>query len=53
MAIRGVWITNTDSRVLHSRQNIAEAMAVLAQTGINVVFPDVWNKGFTLYPSPI
>lgn len=53
MTIRGVWITNTDSQVLHSRQNIAEAIAFLAQTGFNVVFPDVWNKGFTLYPSPI
>jgi len=53
MAIRGVWITNTDSQVLHSRQNIAEAMAFLAQTGFSVVFPDVWNQGFTLYPSPI
>ncbi|MBE9190742.1 family 10 glycosylhydrolase [Gloeocapsopsis crepidinum LEGE 06123] len=53
MAIRGVWITNTDSQVLHSRQNIAEAMAFLAQTGFNVVFPDVWNRGFTLYPSTI
>lgn len=51
MTIRGVWITNTDSKVLHSRQNIAEAMNFLAATGFNVVFPDVWNKGFTLYPS--
>ena len=27
---RGVWITNTDSRVLSSQQNISEAMDFLA-----------------------
>ena len=50
---RGVWITNTDSRVLSSQQNISEAIDFLAQTGINVVFPVVWNKGVTLYPSQV
>ena len=53
MATRGVWIANTDSQVLSSRQNIAEAMDFLAQTGFNVVFPVVWNKGVTLYPSQV
>lgn len=53
MEIRGVWITNTDSRVMNSRQSIAEAMAFLATTGFNVVFPVVWNSGVTLYPSQV
>ena len=53
MEIRGVWITNTDSKVLYSRETIAEAMQFLAETGFNVVFPVVWNKGVTLYRSPI
>ncbi|OUL26480.1 hypothetical protein BV372_26775 [Nostoc sp. T09] len=48
---RGVWLTNTDSKVLKSQQRIAEAMNLLADTGFNVVFPVVWNKGVTLYPS--
>lgn len=48
---RGVWLTTTDSKVLKSRQRIAEAMDFLAHTGFNVVFPVVWNKGVTLYPS--
>ncbi|MDZ7959486.1 MAG: family 10 glycosylhydrolase [Aulosira sp. DedQUE10] len=48
---RGVWLTNTDSKVLKSQQRIAEAMDFLAATGFNVVFPVVWNKGVTLYPS--
>ncbi|MBH8562055.1 family 10 glycosylhydrolase [Nostoc sp. CENA67] len=51
MEIRGVWLTTTDSQVLKSQQNIAEAMDFLAETGFNVVFPVVWSKGATLYPS--
>jgi uncharacterized lipoprotein YddW (UPF0748 family) len=50
---RGVWLTNTDSQVLKSRENIARAMHFLAETGFNVVFPVVWNKAVTLYPSQV
>lgn len=53
METRGVWLTNTDSKVLTSRQRIAEAMEFLADTGFNVVFPVVWNKARTLYPSQV
>ncbi|MGF1494505.1 MAG: glycoside hydrolase family 10 protein [Microcoleaceae cyanobacterium] len=53
MNIRGVWVTSTDSRVLYSRQTIVEAMQFLAQTGFNTVFPVVWGRGVTLYPSQI
>ena len=48
---RGIWLTTTDSKVLKSKQRIAEAMDLLAETGFNVVFPVVWNKAVTLYPS--
>jgi uncharacterized lipoprotein YddW (UPF0748 family) len=48
---RGVWLTNTDSKVFRSKQRIAEAMDFLIETGFNVVYPVVWNKGVTLYPS--
>ncbi|MEH2462389.1 glycoside hydrolase family 10 protein [Nostoc sp.] len=48
---RGIWLTTTDSKVLRSKQRIAEAMDLLAETGFNVVFPVVWNKAVTLYPS--
>lgn len=50
---RGIWLTTTDSKVLRSKQRIAEAMDFLAETGFNVVFPVVWNKAVTLYPSQI
>ncbi|MBW4575443.1 MAG: family 10 glycosylhydrolase [Aphanothece sp. CMT-3BRIN-NPC111] len=53
MEVRGIWITTTDSQVLSSRQNIAEAMDFLAQTGFNVVFPVVWNNAVTVYPSRV
>ncbi|MBD1935997.1 family 10 glycosylhydrolase [Microcoleus sp. FACHB-68] len=53
MEIRGVWLTNTDSKVLRSKKNIAEAMKFLAETGFNMVFPVVWNKAQTLYPSQV
>jgi uncharacterized lipoprotein YddW (UPF0748 family) len=49
--LRGVWITNVDSTVLTSKQGIAEMMDFLADTGINIVYPVVWNKAVTLYPS--
>jgi uncharacterized lipoprotein YddW (UPF0748 family) len=53
MEIRGIWITTTASQVFNSRQNIAEAMDFLADTGFNVVFPVVWNNGTTTYPSRV
>ncbi|MEH1972633.1 MAG: family 10 glycosylhydrolase [Nostoc sp.] len=48
---RGIWLTTTDSKVFRSKERIAEAMDFLAETGFNVVFPVVWNKAVTLYPS--
>jgi uncharacterized lipoprotein YddW (UPF0748 family) len=51
--IRGVWLTTTDSKIFHSRQNVAQAMDFLVETGFNVVFPVVWNKGTTMYPSQL
>lgn len=51
--LRGVWLTNVDSDVLMSREQIAEAMQLLADCNINVVFPVVWNKAYTMYPSAV
>lgn len=51
--MRAVWITNVDSDVLFDDTKIATAMDYLASVGVNVVFPVVWNKGYTLYPSKI
>ncbi|MGE5621317.1 MAG: family 10 glycosylhydrolase [archaeon] len=52
--LRGVWITNVDSDVLtYDDASIAKAMDYLASVGINVIFPVMWNNGYTLYPSQI
>lgn len=51
--VRGIWLTNVASNVLNSRENIARAMELLAEKGFNLVFPVVWNKGFTLYRSDV
>lgn len=51
--MRGVWITNVDSEVLFSKEGIVEAMDYLADRGFNLIFPVVWNKGYTLYPSQV
>ena len=49
--VRGVWITNVDSDVLKSKQNIDEAVNYCDSLGINTLFVVVWSKGMTLYPS--
>lgn len=52
--IRGVWIANRPhSRVLESRQHIIEVLDFLSFYGFNLIFPVVWNRGYTLYPSQV
>jgi uncharacterized lipoprotein YddW (UPF0748 family) len=51
--VRGIWLTNVDSDVYASKDNIVQAIELLSKTGFNVVFPVVWNKGYTLYKSEV
>ncbi|MBD3886955.1 family 10 glycosylhydrolase [Phormidium tenue FACHB-886] len=51
--IRGVWIPSTDSDFFDSRQKIENGIRLLADTGFNYIFPVVWNRGYTLYPSRV
>ena len=52
--IRGVWIANRPhSKVLESPDNITEAIAFLHSHGFNYIFPVVWTRGYTLYPSQV
>ncbi|MFM1872852.1 MAG: hypothetical protein RL398_2274 [Planctomycetota bacterium] len=51
--VRGVWIPNSYSTFFESRENVREQMALLAEAGINVVFPVVWSKGYTLFDSAV
>jgi len=51
--LRGVWIPNTGSAVLESRAAIAEAMEACRAHGLNAVYPVMWSKGATCYPSKV
>jgi Glycosyl hydrolase-like 10 len=51
--IRGVWLTNVDSEVLNSLGNLKEGLKRLKAMGFNTLYPAVWQRGFTLYPSGV
>ena len=51
--VRGVWIPNSYSSFFASRENVRDQMALLAEAGVNVVFPVVWSKGYTLFDSAV
>jgi uncharacterized lipoprotein YddW (UPF0748 family) len=44
-----VWLTNIDSDVLFSSQNVTNALPRLQEFNFNTVYPTVWNWGYTLY----
>ncbi|MCU0451215.1 MAG: family 10 glycosylhydrolase, partial [Bernardetiaceae bacterium] len=52
-AVRGAWLTTTDSRVLDSRAGIEAAVRNCEALGINTLFVVVWGNGTTFYPSQI
>lgn len=43
--IRGVWLTNIDSQVLFSRDQLEPGLNRLASLNFNTVYPTVWNWG--------
>ncbi len=51
--LRGVWLTNVDSEVLFSRENLERGIARLADCHFNTLYPTVWNGGYTLFPSDV
>jgi uncharacterized lipoprotein YddW (UPF0748 family) len=51
--IRAVWLTNVDSRVMNARDNLAAGLSQLAELGFNTIYPAVWQRGYTLYPSDV
>ncbi len=53
MEVRATWLTNVDSNVLHSRRNIEIGLQRLKSLGFNTIYPVVWQRGFTLYPSKV
>lgn len=51
--IRGVWLTNVDSDILFSKENIEAGLERLGNLNFNTVYPTVWQGGYTLYPSKV
>jgi uncharacterized lipoprotein YddW (UPF0748 family) len=51
--LRGVWLTNIDSDVLFGKERLKTALQRLDELNFNVVYPAVWNWGYTLYPSRV
>lgn len=51
--LRGVWLTNVGSGVLFAPWGVNRAIAQLAQLNFNTLYPVVWNRGRTFYPSSV
>ncbi|HAE06503.1 MAG TPA: hypothetical protein DCG18_07090 [Richelia sp.] len=51
--LRGVWLTNIDSNVLFQPNHLKNALKQLRKLNFNVIYPTVWNWGYTIYPSKI
>jgi uncharacterized lipoprotein YddW (UPF0748 family) len=50
---KAVWLTNVDSEVMNSRSNLATGLSRLAELGFDTIYPAVWQRGYTLYPSEV
>jgi uncharacterized lipoprotein YddW (UPF0748 family) len=50
---KAVWLTNVDSEVMNSREHLAAGLSRLAELGFNTIYPAVWQRGYTLYPSEV
>jgi len=47
----GVWLTNIDSELMFSEENIVAGIKRISDLGFNTIYPVVWNDGYTLHPS--
>ncbi len=52
-AVRGAWLTNVVSDAMYSQEKLASAVKYAHELGLNALFVVVWNRGYTLYPSPL
>ncbi len=50
---RGVWLTNVTSAVLFFPGSVHRAIKQLSEFHFNTVYPVVWNRGYTFYPSSL
>lgn len=51
--LRGIWITNVGAALMYYTTRLDEVVANVAKHHLNTIYPSVWNRGYTLHPSPI
>ncbi|NBO38680.1 glycoside hydrolase family 10 protein [bacterium] len=51
--MRGLWVSNVDSTVMDSFGNMESLAARVSNLNLNTLYPVVWNKGETFYPSTV
>ena len=51
--LRGVWLTNIGAAYLYQTTRVDEVLHQLATLHLTTVYPAVWNRGYTLYPSAV
>lgn len=51
--LRGVWMTNYGVSLSYHTTRLDEVVANIASHHLNTIYPAVWNRGYTLYPSKI
>ena len=47
----GVWLTNSPSPLYYERGRLEQAVAELAASGFNTLYPNVWSRGTTFHRS--
>lgn len=51
--LRAVWLTNIGAAFLNYTTRLDEALQHLAYLNFNTIYPAVWNRAYTLYPSSV
>jgi uncharacterized lipoprotein YddW (UPF0748 family) len=51
--LRGIWMTNLGAALMYYTTRTDEVAATLARHRLNTLYPAVWNRGYTLHPSPV
>lgn len=50
---KGIWLTDIASEALDTDKGMDEVIWRCKQAGIDQIYVVVWNRGYTLYPSPL
>lgn len=51
--LHGIWFTNMGAALSYYTTSLDDVMADMARHHLNTVYPAVWNRGYTLFPSDV